>query len=384
MTPHTPHQAQVVGLHAIDQGDGITVGLLLTQEEFDDFVEKRFGRNRFSPEFLESIYELTTGHVGACEDVLEVIQAHDVTLLILIRITNLFYPQQSYRSRRFSEQYTSEIFTTQVDVGTLFFSLAGKSIFSRGLPKVEYLQEAALAKVFREVTRRGEIQVVVPPTFSSKKMDPTISLAHKNGWLYSEQLKPSRATLHYTFASPLHQRYVEWILFGMPTNGTIKEKKVVDFSIAVIRKFSPLNLEAPRCLGTSVQRIPEAQFQDEFYRACSDHTKNCVASFPEFGNKQGRIDFFIPSKKWGVELLRDGNRIASHSKRFTEGEYSKWIKEKKMVDYIILDFRSQRLPRNDHKCRLHFSSLHPIDRFCSFQEPLLCCIQDGSEGSFHL
>ncbi|KAF8237952.1 hypothetical protein L208DRAFT_433834 [Tricholoma matsutake] len=83
MIPHTPHQAQVVGLHAIDPGDGISVGLLLTQEEFYDFVEKRFGRNRFSPEFLESIYELTTGHVGACEDVLEVIQVHDVTLLIL-------------------------------------------------------------------------------------------------------------------------------------------------------------------------------------------------------------------------------------------------------------------------------------------------------------
>ena len=96
--PHAPHQDQVVDLHAIDQGDGITVGLLLTQEEFHDFVKKRFGQNCFSPEFLESIYELTTGHVGACEDVLEVIQAHDVTPLILTRTTNLFYPQQSYRS----------------------------------------------------------------------------------------------------------------------------------------------------------------------------------------------------------------------------------------------------------------------------------------------
>ena len=71
----------------------------------------------------------------------------------------------------------------------------GKSIFSRGLPKVEYLQEAVLAEVFREVNHRGEIEVIVPPTFSSKKMDPTISLAHKNSWLYSEPMKPSRATL---------------------------------------------------------------------------------------------------------------------------------------------------------------------------------------------
>ena len=120
-------------------------------------------------------------------------------------------------------------------MGTLFFSLAGKSISSRGLPKVEYLQEAVLAEVFREVNHRSEIEVIVPPTFSPNKMDPTISLAHKNSWLYSELMKPSRATLRYTFASPLHRRYVEWILSGMPTNGTIKEKKVIDFAIAVIR-----------------------------------------------------------------------------------------------------------------------------------------------------
>lgn len=332
MTPHTPHQEQVVGLHAIDQEDGRTVGLLLTRAEFHDFIEKRFAGHSFSPEFLESIHELTAGHVGACEDVLQVIQAHD-----------------SYRSRRFNQEYTSEIFTTQVDAGTLFHSLAGKSIFSRGLPKVEYLGDPALAKVFRQVSRFGAIDVVVPPSFSRKGLDPSISLAHRNGWLYSEQTKPSQATLRYTFASPLHERYVEWILFKMPRNPEISEKKLVDFAIAVIRKFSPLNLETPRRLGTYVQRIPEAQYQDEFYRACSDHTQNCVASFPEFGNKQGRIDFFIPSKKWGVELLRDGNRIAPHSERFTEGEYGKWIKEKTMEDYIILDFRSQRLPRRDPK-----------------------------------
>jgi len=241
-----------------------------------------------------------------------VIQAHNVTLLILIRTPNLFHPQQSYRSRRFSGQYTSDIFTTQVDVGTLFFGLAGKSIFSRGLPKVEYLQDAAISKVLAEVTRHGEIEVVVPPAFSAKKIDPTISLAHKNGWLYSEQTKPSRATLRYTFASPLHRQYVEWILFGMPSNGKIKEKKVVDFAIAVIRKFSPLNLETPRPLGTSVQRIPEAQFQDEFYRVCSYHTKNCVASFPEFGTKQGRIDSLSPQRS-GVSSFYETASASHHT-----------------------------------------------------------------------
>lgn len=79
MTPHSPLLTQVVGLRAINHGDGIEVGLLLTKHEFDDFVEKRFPGNIFDQDFLDCIYDLTTGHVGACEDVLEVIQANDVS-----------------------------------------------------------------------------------------------------------------------------------------------------------------------------------------------------------------------------------------------------------------------------------------------------------------
>jgi len=54
---------------------------------------------------------------------------------------------------------------------------------------------------------------------------------------------------------------------------------------------------------SSVQSVPEAQFQDEFYHACAAYMNNSVVSFPEFGMRCGRIDFFIPSKKWGIELL---------------------------------------------------------------------------------
>ena len=61
------------------------------------------------------------------------------------------------------------------------------------------------------------------------------------------------------------------------------------------------------------QTIPEAQFQDEFYSASSKQAHGSV-SFPEFGTKNGRIDFFIRSKKWGVELLRDGNRLSQHAR----------------------------------------------------------------------
>jgi hypothetical protein len=162
------------------------------------------------------------------------------------------------------------------------------------------------------VVRTGKKSVIVPPPFESAGIDPALALCHKNGWLHYEQPKPSEATIHYVFSSPLHKRYVQWMLFGETKR--IKEMKLWKFAVAVIREFSPQNLVEPHELQFTVQTIPEAHFQDEFYHACCSHTKNCVMSFPEFGTKKGRIDFFIPSKKWGVELLRNGDRLHPHSK----------------------------------------------------------------------
>jgi len=54
----------------------------------------------------------------------------------------------------------------------------------------------------------------------------------------------------------------------------------------------------------------EAQYQDEFYRCCHTHSNGSLVTFPEFGTAKGRVDFYIPAKQWGVELLRDGDQLA--------------------------------------------------------------------------
>jgi hypothetical protein len=79
ITPYSLPQMQVVGLYATDHGDGIKAGLLLSKDEFNDFVEKKFHDHCFDEQFLEGIYHLTVGHVGACQDVLAAIQAHSVS-----------------------------------------------------------------------------------------------------------------------------------------------------------------------------------------------------------------------------------------------------------------------------------------------------------------
>jgi hypothetical protein len=86
-----------------------------------------------------------------------------------------------------------------------------------------------------------------------------------------------------------------------------------------------------------VQSIPEAQYQDEFYRCAHVHSGGSVAAFPEFGTTRGRVDFYMKSKKWAIELLRNGDRLEEHVKRFTQGGKYSGLD---IDDYVVLDCRT--------------------------------------------
>jgi len=62
----------------------------------------------------------------------------------------------------------------------------------------------------------------------------------------------------------------------------------------------------------------------------------------------GRIDLWIPQKKWGIELLRDHNRVSDHCDRFKEGGiYHSWVKAGKLKDWIIIDCATS-FPASEH------------------------------------
>lgn len=57
--------------------------------------------------------------------------------------------------------------------------------------------------------------------------------------------------------------------------------------------------------------------------------------------KCGTIDFLVARKKWGLELLRDRDRLVEHMKRFEPGgQYFSMIQSGAMEQYIVLDFTS--------------------------------------------
>ena len=216
---------------------------------------------------------------------------------------------QSYRSLNATTKlYTYDDFITGVCMFDLLKTLSTSSVFGRGLPATKDLQNPSYAQVFRNVLQTGGI--VVPEALdqlSEVLEKPPLRQCFESGWLHNEVFSPTE--ILYTFASPLHMRYVQWMLESNLEEGVISEDGIVDFVIAVIRNFHPLNLSAPRTFGTTTQSMPEAQFQDEFYSACISYTHNCVLSFPEFGNRHCQFDFFIPMKKWGIELLCNGDQL---------------------------------------------------------------------------
>lgn len=83
----------------------------------------------------------------------------------------------------------------------------------------------------------------------------------------------------------------------------------------------------------------ESQYQDEFYGAFNRVAGRGVPIASEWSRTiDGRIDFYIPEKRWAVELLRDHSNIGEHVSRFkTGGTYYPWLQEKMVEDWIVID-----------------------------------------------
>ena len=86
-TPIVIADAQRVSLRPIQCNDETaSVGLLFTRTEFDDLVTKQYPRNRLDSSFLDNVFDITGGHVGAFLDFIKIIVNHNVTAFALIGV----------------------------------------------------------------------------------------------------------------------------------------------------------------------------------------------------------------------------------------------------------------------------------------------------------
>ena len=221
--------------------------------------------------------------------------------------------------------------------------LDSASIFKRGLPATSDLKDLATARVFSLVLCHG---VVKTSDFTSDEHPEREALQRcfQDGWLHADNLGVKEET-GYVFPSPLHRWFVEWKISDTVQAVPFEADDILKFVIDVLSNFNPQLLSAERRIGPGcVQRPPEAQYQDEFYRCCHKCSKGSLKTFPEFGRANGRADFYIPAKEWGVELFRNGDRLTEHSGWFSLGAYQIDLS---LDRFITLDCRETR-PQRPH------------------------------------
>ena len=239
--------------------------------------------------------------------------------------------------------------------------LAGKEGFKRSFPKEFALQEnLELTELLRKVLTFRWLE-------DSLESNRALDTCYKRGWLQAESMGHNKIV--YTFPTRIHRRYVFFSVQDCNDNKLMlllrycelmlrnnapsfplnRFPSVKDLAFDVIRRFSRVSLvSAQRGLGAGLVAPPvEAQYQDEFYRACWEVLGNIYITSEWLGQlSAGRVDFQIKSVGWAIECLRDGNGLNEHIKRFQppDGKYYRWVKSGEVQDYILLDFR-QSMPQ---------------------------------------
>lgn len=201
-------------------------------------------------------------------------------------------------------------------------------------PEYGHLKLVDIKKALREVA-------IQPYGLSRLQKDfDAFAFCHKQGLLHTEQLANGSKETKFTFASPLHRRVAYRRLFaGREPDATLKNLSLLQICTNAIARFSPGALQDRRYSQPNGNwGIPEAAFQKEMYY-CLSRELHYLPILSEYSHtKDGRIDFYISDKRWGIEVMQCGSNtgIAKHTARFaTSGKYQMWDI---MDDYIILNF----------------------------------------------
>lgn len=201
-------------------------------------------------------------------------------------------------------------------------------------PDYSHLRLLDIKKALRKVA-------MTPHGLSRVQKDfDAFAYCHKMGYLHTESSVLGNGETVFSFASPLHRRVAYRRLFpGPEPDAVIKDLSLLQICSNAIARFSPGTLPNRRCrMPNASWGIPEAAFQDELY-CCLNLELRYLPILSEYShNKDGRIDFHVLDKKWGIEILQCGSNaeIAEHIARLTPGgRYQRWGI---IDDYIILNF----------------------------------------------
>ncbi|EIT74185.1 hypothetical protein F9C07_1849091 [Aspergillus flavus] len=326
------------------------VGLLLNEDEAEDVVE-RYASAALSSnmaviltrELKQGLFACSNGHVGLL-----------TSLTRMLQDTPEFY--EHVRTGSTVDWTTARRILFRKPL--VFFNSLKVSPFGRGLPPEEILQHPSAAAVFKVAITCDGLYKSQFRT-ENEELKQALKWIWQNGWLHAEK---SYNDIRYVFASQIHRWFCHTLFTMRVPDNNIIYTTPLQLAIHAITKFQPSQLAMPpRSRAVEGNVLPlEDQYQKEFYRCLFPILDGHFVLSPEFvvkaGPKGGTIDFLIAEKKWGLELLRERDRLVEHMRRFEQhGQYYSMLKSGEMEQYIVLDFTNTapKKSRPEYKKKLY-------------------------------
>ncbi|BCR83119.1 crinkler effector domain-containing protein [Aspergillus chevalieri] len=319
-TPVRLSNQQCISLTPQSQQGAPPIGLFYDKEEFKDVASRSIPfeyRKRFT--FGECaqdyIFALSNGHPGAVESILSTLfQAyhHDI---------------KHGHIRALTEDH---VIWFLEDTATVFQKLSTQPV-NRSFPKIPEATDG-ISDMLNKITEEGSIPFDIN--------DASIKFCYQKGWIHRVALGSCDIAV---LPSRLHEKYIEYSIGTMSQRLPVRFNSLPTLCKEILSKFSIMNLrhsaEGKKMSSASQPRPVEAQYQDEFYRGFVHVAGRGVPISSEWSRtKDGRVDFYIPEKKWAIELLRDHGEVDEHISRFKAGgKYHPWLEEKMIEDWIIID-----------------------------------------------
>ncbi|EED14660.1 conserved hypothetical protein [Talaromyces stipitatus ATCC 10500] len=301
------------------------IGLFYNRDEFEIVVTKLCSSDPVEKYIIDNdarnyIFNFTNGHPGAVSSI-------------------VYYLFQVYRSQVKHKDISTitQDYVTQAlaDDNKVFSGLDGFAV-SRSFPRPRKLTSEA---------KNTLITIIEDGYILFDESVDSIRCCYENGWIQRAVLEDDAQQPNGVGVLPsrLHEKYVEYLIAKRPTTFPDEAFPTIEsLCQKVLEHFSSKNLR--HCLegklSTAAKLRPvEAQYQDEFYRAFNAVVGRGVPISSEWSREgDGRVDFWIPQKKWGIELLRDHNRVNEHCDRFKKGgRYYPWIEAGMLEDWIVID-----------------------------------------------
>ncbi|KAJ7657977.1 hypothetical protein B0H17DRAFT_353274 [Mycena rosella] len=333
---------QLVGLRPTPQ---VKHHLLFSQKDYNQIILHRSHSSSnhhisLNQALHDRIFSACEGHIGAMSAYLGIVYAAAVTMKVE---TGATFSEEEFDSHQQSPYIFHQTFSNS------------HHTFTRGLPRpMDLIRKPDLVDALQMLLATG--QLVFFNTSSTDVFLVAVTEAHLRGWVNMEKtMLPGRGLMTVaTFPSSLHRAHISWMLADphqLPDH--LQTISLDGYVTLVVERFSVAALSRQDIYvpgsgpGSGVTNLGEAHWQNEFYRAALTIFPG-VVMWPEYdSNRPGRIDFFVPARKWGIELLRDEHDIKEHNDRFSPGgRYHMWLQSAQIVDWIVVDFRTTNIEKS--------------------------------------